>query len=274
MEKKYINVIIMVFCAIAVIAIYLYDVLWLGTAYDEKLLKVLSALFSFTLIYIRSAKRVQNKNFNMYETAYANIIRNAFADNLRLKKKFLLGIDAYNKEKYQTAIKRLSKLAESGFYKTEIVPVLLFLAMSYKKTGCVDDAAETYKKVLKLAPQNEVANNNIGVIYSERGEFEKMLEHYECAIRSAPDFERAYLNRGQYYLESYQLDEAVSDAKRVLNISNDNKQAVLLLAIAYALQNDEKNKRSYYDKAVELGYNARDIENLIAFYKNGYEKVK
>lgn len=271
-KKRYINISLLIICAIAVVSIYLYDIFLLGTVYTEKLLKVLCILCSIALVFVRSNKRLVERNFQIYQSAYAHIIGNAFDDNPNLKRMLFLGIYDYNNEKYKRAIKHLSKLSSKALKKNDVVPCMIFIALSYEDSGCVQEAIEMYKKVLKLAPQNATANNNIALLYSFEDDLEAALEHYEKAIASNPVFEQAYLNRAQLYLENYSIDEAILDAEKVLDIKNDSAEATLLLMVAYDLKKDEKNAKRYYSKAMILGYDTEMLDGEIEFYREMYEE--
>ena len=273
-KKRYINISVLVVCAIAVVSIYLYDVFLLGTAYTEKLLKLLCILCSIVLVFVRSNKRLLERNFQTYKSAYAHIIGNAFGDNPNLKRMLLLGIYDYNNGRYRRTIKRLSKLCRKAFQNNDVVPCMIFIALSYEDSGRVEEAIEMYKKVLKLSPQNATANNNIALLYSFKEDLEAALIHYEKAIVSNPLFEQAYLNRAQLYFENYRPDEAILDAEKVLDINNDSEEATLLLLVAHDLQRDEKNAKRYYNKALDLGYDAEVLDGEIEFYREMYEENK
>lgn len=273
-KKRYINIGVLIICAIVVVSIYLYDVFLLGTVYTEKLLKVLCILCSIVLVFVRSNKRFLEQNFQTYKSAYAHIIGNAFGDNPNLKRMLLLGIYDYNNGKYKRGIKRLSKLCRKAFKNDDVVPCMIFIALSYEDSGYVEEAIEMYKKVLKLSPQNATANNNIALLYSSEEDLEAAFEHYEKAIGSNPHYEQAYLNRAQLYLENYRPDEAILDAEKVLDITNDSEEATLLLLVAYDLKRDEKNAKRYYNKALNLGYDAEVLDGEIEFYREMYEENK
>lgn len=272
MKKRYINISVLLICAIATVSIYLYDVFWLGTVYTEKLLKVLCILFSIVLVFVRSNKRLLERNFQSYESAYAHIIENAFYDNSNLKRRLLLGIYDYNNGMYKRAVKRLSKLCRETLKNDDVVACMIFIALSYEDSGCVQEAIEMYKKVLKLAPKNATANNNIALLYSMEDDLEEAFEYYEKAIESNPVFERAYLNRAKLYLENYRLDEVIQDAEKVLDIKKDSAEATLLLLVAYDLKKDEKNAKTYYNKALDLGYDTEILDGEIEFYHEMYEE--
>lgn len=272
MKRKYINIGILILCAISVVLIYIYDIFVHGTAYTERLFRVICILCSIVAVYVRSNKRLMERSFQNYENAYARLIGNAFCDNPKSKRILFLGIYDYNNGKYKRAIKRLSKLCQENLKNSEAVPCMIFTALSYEEWGHEQEAIETYKKVLKLAPQNETANNNIALLYSSEGNAEKALEHYGRAIETNPDYEQAYFNRAQLYIESHRLDEAIQDAQKVLDINNDNRGAVFLLLIACKLRGDVENAKRYYNKALALGYDSEMLDEEIELYCEDYEE--
>ncbi len=273
MKRNHWNIIILILCTAGVIGFYFYDVFCLGTPYMERLPKVGSILLGLLLVFVRSRERTVQKRFRVYEEGYGQIIKDAFSDKPSLKRKLLTGIHNYNNEKYEKAIKCFLKLQRKSLEKKDVVPTLFFTAASYARIGCVDKSIELYEKLLKLDPENAVANNNLARQYYRKGNFEAMLEHYEKAVRSDPNYEIAYYNRAFYYFENHMLDEAISDARRALNIKYDYKDAVSLLAIVYDLKEDEENARKYYNMSLDLKYNAAELDRAIEFYRNRFEAV-
>lgn len=86
MKKTYINISVLIICAIAVVLIYIYDVFWLGTVYTEKLLKVLFILCSIALVFVRSNKRLVEQSLQTYESEYVHIIGKCLNSLLKMQR--------------------------------------------------------------------------------------------------------------------------------------------------------------------------------------------
>ena len=50
-----------------------------------------------------------------------------------------------------------------------------------------------------LYPQDHVSYNNRGISYKEKGELDRALKDFDKAIELNPDFAEAYNNRGNVY---------------------------------------------------------------------------
>lgn len=270
--KRYKNILMLIICTVAVLSIYLYDVIYKGTEYTEKRFKVLMILVSFAGVFVRSNRRFFKHWFKIYEVEYKEIIGNAFLDNRALKRQLLLGIHDYNNKKYNNAIKRLLKLCKKAQSKRDNAACMIFIALSFEDSGRLREGVAMYQKVLKLVPYEPTVNNNLAVIYQNHGDKEKALFHYDKAIRGNPRFAQAYYNRALLYFTYNEFDNTISDARKVIGIKNDNKEAALLLLKAYDLTGDQENAIKYYNKGLELGYDEEFLDEAILCARENYQK--
>ena len=58
------------------------------------------------------------------------------------------------------------------------------------------EAIGDYRRCLEIDPENAQACNNLGVEYTNNGEFDLAMESYSRAIEKKPDFVEAFNNRG------------------------------------------------------------------------------
>jgi serine/threonine protein kinase/tetratricopeptide (TPR) repeat protein len=74
--------------------------------------------------------------------------------------------------------------------------------------GEQERAAQTYELWTAEYPRDLVPRNNLGVIYSCMGQYEKALVEFREGLRLAPDEVNGYLTLGQAYFHLNSLDEA------------------------------------------------------------------
>ena len=60
----------------------------------------------------------------------------------------------------------------------------------------LQEATDYYKQVLKIDPNYAAANNNLGIIFKELGEYQKAKDCYEKAIEINPNYLDAHYNLG------------------------------------------------------------------------------
>jgi tetratricopeptide (TPR) repeat protein len=111
---------------------------------------------------------------------------------------------------------------------------------TYYKMGMFDEAIVELEEVMRLDPENWVQREAIGDIYGEKGDSDEALRQYERALRINPD--NALCNRklGRLYYEKGEYRAAVRVLNRSLEIDPGFGEAHLGLGLAYcALGNRE-----------------------------------
>ena len=85
---------------------------------------------------------------------------------------------------------------------------LRIAATYFLATGEQEKAAQTYELWTIDYPRDSIPRNNLGVIYSFMGQYEKALAEFREGLRLAPDEVNGYLTLGQAYYHLNSLDEA------------------------------------------------------------------
>jgi tetratricopeptide (TPR) repeat protein/class 3 adenylate cyclase len=75
-------------------------------------------------------------------------------------------------------------------------------------TGELDKAAQTYQEWIESYPRDFPAYNNLGLVYSDQGQYEKAAEITRQVMRLAPDRVAWYDNLANYTLALQRFDEA------------------------------------------------------------------
>ena len=95
-----------------------------------------------------------------------------------------------------------------------------------------------------LYPQDHVSYNNRGISYKEKGELDRALKDFDKAIELNPDFAEAYNNRGVAYGIKGQVDEAIEDFNKAIGLNSAFADAYCNRGNAYLLKGE-------IDKAIE-----------------------
>src|SRR5262245_54248446 len=72
-----------------------------------------------------------------------------------------------------------------------------------------EQAAETFKQVIKLTPRDEVAIFNLGICYYNLKQYEQAADLFEQSIALNPKYTRAYVMLGISYDYLKRSDEAI-----------------------------------------------------------------
>ncbi len=74
-------------------------------------------------------------------------------------------------------------------------------------TGELDKAAQTYQERIESYPRESLAYGNLGIVYSEQGQYQKAAETTRKGLRLAPDRVGSYDNLTNYAIALQRFDE-------------------------------------------------------------------
>ncbi|MBN2590400.1 MAG: tetratricopeptide repeat protein [Sedimentisphaerales bacterium] len=96
---------------------------------------------------------------------------------------------------------------------------LYSLAILFSMTGRSDEAADIYRKLLDIDPENVVAINNLAWIMCEnQGQPQQALELAQKGLKQAPDYIDLIDTRGMIYFRLGKFQEAVHDFSRCIEL--------------------------------------------------------
>lgn len=167
-------------------------------------------------------------------------------------------------------------------------------AMSLFHEGKYKEAIDAFSSVLETEPDNANIYNNMGVAYSNTGDFEHSENCYVKAIELDPELAQAYINLSDLYYKSGDIASAVGTLQRGSYELQDNLAIAHLLARVYiedqrwddaivelerVLDGEPDNYDAYYDLGhvyFELGdYETAidNFENVLSYEDNQNSEV-
>jgi tetratricopeptide (TPR) repeat protein len=72
----------------------------------------------------------------------------------------------------------------------------------------LDKAAQTYQEAIESYPRDWAAYGNLGIVFSEQGQYEKAVEVTRQALRLAPDRLALYANLANFTFALQRFEEA------------------------------------------------------------------
>ena len=102
--------------------------------------------------------------------------------------------------------------------------------------GYLDQAAESFKHVIALNPDDPDAYYNLGTLSLKRDDFQQARQYLEKAIKLRSEYPEAWNNLGMMAAQQGRLDEAVEDFKQSLAQRPDFAVALLNLGNVYRRQ--------------------------------------
>jgi len=122
---------------------------------------------------------------------------------------------------------------------------LVKLGNEYAKDGLLREAVETYRKAIKIDPNDRVARRNLGIVLVKAGSYRDASVQFEKVIGS---FENDY-EVNFYLAEAYRANKKYAEAiyryKKALNIKPNTTKALKALAWSYF-------KIRYYSQALDI----------------------
>ena len=266
-KSKIIGCVIVALAMVAVIGLYVYEVVFLKKPYTENLTRV-SAIFVGligTMVKLFAGK-ARRQSLEFYSKQYDEEIRYAFKDNKLARKKLLCAIRLYNENNYKKAIKYLTQLTKDIQNEHDAYAVYIFAAICFSECGIHNEAIKIYYQLLEYMPNNATVHNNLSHEHMEDGDFDLAMQHINESLRIDPYSHTTYINKANCYFYQYKLEEATENALKALELKNNDTNSSSLLAILYALKGDTENSEKYFRIAVTNGKNPKDLNQAIEYY--------
>lgn len=99
---------------------------------------------------------------------------------------------------------------------------LLSQARENLKNSKSNEAIEIYDQIIKIDPNNYEAQNNLGVIYNQRGEKEKAINYYKKAVEINPDFIKGHSNLALIFYNLGDLKNSIKHHVKFLQLKSKN----------------------------------------------------
>ena len=149
---------------------------------------------------------------------------------------------------------------EKGLYEQNVRSVIEALA-----ADSLEKAEGLIHETLRLDParkSNAILYRYLGEIYQRRGQNDKALEAYTSGIMTIDYLPNAVdhssplcgllLSRASLYLQTNNLERALNDYNKVLELEPDNEETLFFRAYIYSQQRRNKEARADYNRLLEV----------------------
>ncbi len=165
------------------------------------------------------------------------------------------------------------KEAENIFY--ELLKIEKLPYMTLANLGSInyllknfDKASSYFKKSLEIKPENQNALNGVGLLYMQKKNYREAIRYFENIIKVNSSAYNAYLNIGNCYKELSELETALENYNKALDIKSF-PEVYNNIGSIFSEKKDSLTAIKYFTQALELNnqyfeaFNNRGIE----FYK-------
>ena len=174
-----------------------------------------------------------------------------------------LGITKYMREDYAGANTEFAHAIELSPNDSLAYSWIIY---SHKKQEKHDEVLELVQKALQLNPMSGVLNTQMGdyLYRSTDGDWDAAFIHFERAIKRDPDYSGSYLHIGEYYYSTGRLDQALSYAQKLVDLTNGPYRldtGIHLLTIIYVDTGDYESAASLIRRVKKIAPDGFIVNN-------------
>lgn len=143
--------------------------------------------------------------------------------------------------------------------------VILLASVAFAQTGYWRDSETLWRHTLAVSPQNDVAENNLGILLADRGRYDDAIAHYRAALRLRPQNALAHLNLGNALVSRGEIASAMAEVRRALEIEPGNVDAHNALGVMRLQQGDLRGAIDQWTQALAVDRENGNAANNLAW---------
>jgi tetratricopeptide (TPR) repeat protein len=183
--------------------------------------------------------------------------------------------------------KQALKLSKKVDYSVGEVSSVINLAECYQYLGKLDTSLIYFNRAVMLSANSKdldkfsyIANQGIGTVYYDKGDYDEALIYYDKAIAELPQaLQKDYIalalnNKGRVFKRSGMLEKAQQsfiEALKYADLNEDNNMRAIILTNLGIINrglNQHQKALSYYDQALEYLIMLNDSYGIGNIYQN------
>jgi len=138
-----------------------------------------------------------------------------------------------------------------------------------------DQARQYLQKTLALRPDYPEAWNNLGMMAAQQGRLDEAVQSFQKSLAQRPGFAVALLNLGNVFRRQRVFDKAEDCLNRALALQPDNPEIDFSLGMLFAQQNRLDAASDYLHRAIELRPDYPEaLNNLGVVFVRGQDYAK
>lgn len=264
---------IFVLLMIAIIALYVVDIVYNQVSPTKNLFRTIS-IFCICIVGLLKTRGSGRRSLDFYDTQYSEILKDAFVTQPFYRRKLLCAVRLYNENNIRKAIKYITDLKPLCQTGADHYAVNLFTALCFTDVGQYEPAERVYQQLINMSLQDSRIYSNMGQVQMKAGHAQKALQSYEHALEYDRNNAFAYNNIAQAHFQLYEFDKAIPFAEKALEINPKMHQAAALLAVIYSLENNQAKADKYFHIYVCAGKNPEKLRDTIKFYKANQSELE
>lgn len=183
---------------------------------------------------------------HQFELASADYTTALKIDNSLYEAYFGRGMSLARQGKISQGIDDLSKYIQ---HKPNSSIAYTKRGVRYIWLGDLDSAEKDLKHAIQIKPNNSEAHDDLGVLYARKGDYRAAIRQFLQVIKYDPIYQKGYHNLALSYHIIGQYQAALKAINRALNISNNEKNSLLLKAEILMKSNMEQEAKTIIEQA-------------------------
>ncbi len=176
------------------------------------------------------------------------------------------GYNEFHNENYYGAIALYKKAIELDSNYTDAIDNC---ALSFRRLNILDSAEFYYKLSIRKLPINEVAWNNLGLVYTYKNDYTKAKLTYKELLQINPNCADGSYGLAEVYLRENNNDSGIKCSLKAYDIWKENNptyagDALFYAGMGYLQKGNNKIAKEYFERAKKLGREIRpEIEKEV-----------
>ncbi|MFV2068321.1 MAG: tetratricopeptide repeat protein [Pirellulales bacterium] len=137
------------------------------------------------------------------------------------------------------------------------------LGVALKEENRLDEAARCFVRAIDLNPSNAKAINNLGSVLARQGQSKQAMRMFEEAIRVDPGYVRAYCNLGMLLRSQGEIDQAIDAFEMAVQRKPGSPEAHYLLGNTLAQRGDLETAVEHLRRATKIWPNFADAHKSL-----------
>jgi Flp pilus assembly protein TadD len=137
------------------------------------------------------------------------------------------------------------------------------LALSMR--GDSESAMRHYERAIAIDPRQSIAHNNLGMLLFARGDVDGSIAHFRAALDARPGYARAHANLGVALQKRGDLAAAEAEEREALRLQPESTEAHTDLGNVLLARGDVARAIAEYETAIELSPSDADAHKNLAF---------
>ncbi len=139
------------------------------------------------------------------------------------------------------------------------------LGVALAATGRLDEAIPHFEKALALNPESDEAHTSFGAALARTGKIDQSVLHYQKALQINPDNPEAHSSLGAALAEAGKIDEAIRHFEAAFAIKPDYLEAHTNLGAALVQKGRLDQAILHFQRALKLKPGSAELHNSLGF---------